>query len=64
MGKGRLLIVEDDTDISTMLQIFFKGLHYEVDIAARGSDARCGSGAATGGTRGAGTGNRRSHKSR
>ena len=39
MGKGRLLIVEDDTDISTMLRIFFNGLNYEVDIAARGSDA-------------------------
>ena len=39
MGKSRLLIVEDDTDISTMLQIFFKGLNYEVDISARGSDA-------------------------
>lgn len=39
MAKGRLLIVEDDTDISTMLRIFFNGLNYEVDIAARGSDA-------------------------
>ena len=39
MVKGRLLIVEDDTDISTMLRIFFNGLNYEVDIAARGSDA-------------------------
>ncbi|MEJ2264372.1 MAG: response regulator [Anaerolineales bacterium] len=39
MGKARLLIVEDDFDISNMLQIYFTGLDYAVDIAPRGSDA-------------------------
>ncbi len=39
MGKARLLIVEDDKDISNMLQIYFNGQGFEVDIAARGSTA-------------------------
>ncbi len=39
MGKARLLIVEDDIDISTMLKIYFSGLGYDVDTAMRGSDA-------------------------
>jgi diguanylate cyclase (GGDEF)-like protein len=39
MGKARLLIVEDDTDISNMLRIYFSGQNYEVDTALRGSDA-------------------------
>ena len=39
MGKARLLIVEDDTDISNMLRIYFTGQNYEVDTALRGSDA-------------------------
>jgi PleD family two-component response regulator len=39
MGKARLLIVEDDVDISTMLHIFFTGQGYEVDTALRGSEA-------------------------
>jgi len=39
MGKARLLIVEDDYDISNMLRIYFTGLQYDVDIAPRGSDA-------------------------
>jgi PleD family two-component response regulator len=39
MGKARLLIVEDDADISNMLKIFFTGQGYVVDIAPRGSDA-------------------------
>jgi diguanylate cyclase (GGDEF)-like protein len=39
MGKSRLLIVEDDTDISNMLKIYFGGLGYEVDVAPRGSEA-------------------------
>jgi CheY-like chemotaxis protein len=39
MAKSRLLIVEDDIDIANMLEIYFGGLHYEVDIAARGSEA-------------------------
>ena len=39
MSKSRLLIVEDDIDIANMLEIYFGGLHYEVDIAGRGSEA-------------------------
>lgn len=39
MSKSRLLIVEDDVDIANMLEIYFGGLHYEVDIASRGSEA-------------------------
>jgi len=39
MGKARLLVVEDDNDISNMLKIYFSGLGYDVDVAARGSDA-------------------------
>ncbi len=39
MPKSRLLIVEDDIDIANMLEIYFGGLHYDVDIAARGSEA-------------------------
>ncbi|MEM7113642.1 MAG: response regulator [Chloroflexota bacterium] len=39
MSNGRILVVEDDYDISNMLQIFFKGQGYSVEIADRGSDA-------------------------
>ena len=39
MGKSRLLIVEDDNDISNMLKIYFYGLGYDVDVAQRGSEA-------------------------
>jgi len=39
MSKARLLIVEDDFDISNMLQIYFSGQNYEVDVAPRGSTA-------------------------
>jgi len=39
MSKTRLLIVEDDYDISNMLRLFFSGLQFEVDIAPRGSAA-------------------------
>lgn len=39
MGKHRILIVEDDSDISNMLRIYFSGQGYDVDIAPRGSDA-------------------------
>jgi diguanylate cyclase (GGDEF)-like protein len=39
MSKARLLIVEDDFDISNMLQIYFSGQNYEVDVAPRGSVA-------------------------
>ena len=39
MGKPRLLVVEDDHDISNMLKIYFSGLGYDVDVALRGYDA-------------------------
>ena len=39
MGKARLLVVEDDPDISNMLKIYFSGLGYDVDVALRGYDA-------------------------
>jgi PleD family two-component response regulator len=39
MSKARLLIVEDDHDISTMLRIYFNSQGYEVDVAPRGMDA-------------------------
>ncbi|RMG89437.1 MAG: response regulator [Chloroflexi bacterium] len=39
MSNGRILIVEDDFDISNMLRIFFTGQGYQVEVAARGSDA-------------------------
>ena len=39
MGKARLLVVEDDIDISSMLRIFFSGQGYDVDVALRGSEA-------------------------
>jgi DNA-binding response OmpR family regulator len=39
MSKARLLIVEDDHDISNMLRIYFSGQNYEVDIAPRGAIA-------------------------
>jgi PleD family two-component response regulator len=39
MSKHRLLIVEDDFDISNMLRIYFTGQDYDVDIAPRGSEA-------------------------
>jgi diguanylate cyclase (GGDEF)-like protein len=39
MGKSRLLIVEDDGDISNMLKIYFNSLGYDVDVAPRGSEA-------------------------
>ncbi len=43
MGKGRILVVEDDGDISNMLRIYFTSQGYEVVVAARGGDAleRC-----------------------
>jgi PleD family two-component response regulator len=37
MGKPRILIVEDDIDISNMLRLYFSGQNYEVDTALRGS---------------------------
>ena len=39
MSKPRLLIVEDDADIANMLQIYFSGQDFGVDLAPRGSVA-------------------------
>ncbi|MDX1995418.1 MAG: response regulator [bacterium] len=39
MSKGRILVVEDDFDISNMLRIYFSGQGYEVQVAPRGQDA-------------------------
>ncbi len=39
MSEGRILIVEDDVDISNMLRIYFQSQGYEVWIAPRGADA-------------------------
>ena len=39
MSKGRILVVEDDFDISNMLRIYFSGQQYEVQVAPRGGDA-------------------------
>lgn len=39
MGKSRLLIVEDDLDISNLLKVYFTSQGYEVDVAGRGKDA-------------------------
>lgn len=39
MGKARLLVVEDDLDISSMLNIYFSSQGYDVDLALRGEIA-------------------------
>lgn len=39
MGQGRILVVEDDLDISKMLRIYFDSQGYEVLVAGRGNDA-------------------------
>jgi DNA-binding response OmpR family regulator len=39
MGNARILIVEDDQDISNMLYLYFNGQGYEVEIAPRGEVA-------------------------
>jgi len=39
MAKGRILVVEDDFDISNMLRIYFNGQGYDVQVAPRGGDA-------------------------
>jgi diguanylate cyclase (GGDEF)-like protein len=39
MSKGRLLIVEDDFDISNMLRIYFDSQGYETIVATRGQEA-------------------------
>jgi DNA-binding response OmpR family regulator len=39
MSKGRILVVEDDPDISQMLRLYFDSQGYEVLAVARGNDA-------------------------
>jgi len=39
MGKGRILVVEDDFDISNLLRIYFDSQGYEVAIAPNGNEA-------------------------
>jgi DNA-binding response OmpR family regulator len=39
VAKGRILVVEDDFDISNMLRIYFSGQGYDVQVAPRGGDA-------------------------
>jgi DNA-binding response OmpR family regulator len=39
MNKTRILVVEDQPDIATMLRIYFNSQGYEVDIATRGTEA-------------------------
>lgn len=37
--QGRILVVDDEHDISNMLKIYFTGQGYDVEVAARGGDA-------------------------
>jgi PleD family two-component response regulator len=39
MNKGRILVVEDDSDISNLLRIYFDSHGYQVAIASKGNDA-------------------------
>ncbi len=39
MSKGRILVVEDDFDISNMLKIYFASQGFEVQVCSRGSEA-------------------------
>lgn len=39
MSKGRILVVEDDMDISNMLRIYFDSQGYEVLVASQGQEA-------------------------
>lgn len=39
MSKGRILVVEDDLDISTMLRIYFEAQGYEARVALSGKEA-------------------------
>ena len=39
MSKGRILVVEDDLDISTMLRIYFEAQGYEARVALSGKQA-------------------------
>lgn len=38
MSRGRILVVEDDFDISNMLRIYFQSQDYAVTVASRGED--------------------------
>lgn len=37
--QGRILVVDDEHDISNMLKIYFTGQGYDVEVASRGGDA-------------------------
>jgi PleD family two-component response regulator len=39
VSKGRILVVEDDFDISNLLRIYFESQGYEVSVAPKGHDA-------------------------
>ncbi len=39
MSQGRILVVEDDFDISNMLRIYFQSQGFDVNVAARGGEA-------------------------
>jgi DNA-binding response OmpR family regulator len=39
MNKGRILVVEDDFDIANILNIYFDGQGYAVDVASTGAEA-------------------------
>jgi PleD family two-component response regulator len=39
MSKGRILVVEDDFDISNLLRIYFDSQGYEVAVTPKGNDA-------------------------
>jgi PleD family two-component response regulator len=39
MGKSRILVVEDDPDIGTMLRTYFETQGFDISVAARGQDA-------------------------
>jgi PleD family two-component response regulator len=39
MSEGRILVVEDDFDISNMLKLYFQSLGYDVYVAPRGGKA-------------------------
>jgi DNA-binding response OmpR family regulator len=39
MSKGRILVVEDDFDISNMLRIYFGAQGYDVQVAPKGAEA-------------------------
>ena len=39
MSKGRILVVEDDLDVSNMLHLYFDSQGYEVTVTTRGNEA-------------------------